>query len=273
VRPSATAEQLAALQKPGVTTVATDLTDASTATATLAGVNGVVSALQGLRAVIVEAQAALLEAAVRAGVHRFIPSDFASDFTKVLPGENRNFDLRREFHARLDAAPIQATSILNGAFAEILGYDVPFLDFANQRVGYWDDADWRVDFTTMNDVAAFTAAAALDETAPRFLRIASFQVSANELAPIAGEQFHRPFTAVRLGSCAELATRNRARRAAHPEGEHELYPEWQRGQYMHSMFTTQLAPLDNDRYPRLHWTGVKTVLAGIAKRHAANRHE
>ena len=266
VRPGAAPEKLAALDQPGVTTVAADLTDASAATATLAGVSGVVSALQGLRDVIVDAQAALLEAAVRAGVSRFIPSDFSSDFTKLLPGENRNFDLRRDFHARLDAAPIKATSILNGAFAEILGYNIPFLDFKGKRVGYWDDGDWRVDFTTMDDVAAFTAAAALDDAAPRFLRIASFQVSANELAPLAGAALHLPFAPVRLGSRAELAAHNRAQRAAHPEGEHELYPDWQRGQYMHSMFTTQLAPLDNDRYPWLQWTDVKTVLAGIAAR-------
>jgi len=41
----------------------------------------VVSALAGLRDVIVETQAALLDAAIKARVPRFIPSDFSIDFT------------------------------------------------------------------------------------------------------------------------------------------------------------------------------------------------
>lgn len=266
VRPGAAAEKLTALEKPGVTTVDADLADATALTAALVGAVGVVSALQGLRDVIVDAQSALLEAAVRAGVQRFIPSDFSSDFTKLSPGDNRNFDLRREFHTRLDQSPIASTSILNGAFAEILTYNIPFLDFKAKRVGYWEDADWRVDFTTMNDVAAFTAAAALDTAAPRILRIAGFQVSGRELATIASEQLQTEFALVRLGSREELAAYNKRERAAHPEGERELYPDWQRGQYMHSMFTTQLAPLDNARYAGLNWTGIQSVLANARNR-------
>ncbi len=103
-------------------------------------------------------------AAVAAGVPRFIPSDFASDYTKLAPGDNRNFDLRREFKALLDQAPIAATSILNGAFGEILGYNIPLLDFKQQQVSYWEGADWPIDFTTMDDTA-------------RLLRIASFQLN------------------------------------------------------------------------------------------------
>ena len=58
----------------------------------------VVSALQGLRDVIVETQTVLLDAAIKAEVPRFIPSDYSIDFTKFPPGENRNLDLRRDFH-------------------------------------------------------------------------------------------------------------------------------------------------------------------------------
>jgi hypothetical protein len=70
--------------------------------------------------VIVGTQTALLDAAVAAGVPRFVPSDFSTNFTKLPVGENRNFDLRREFHNQLDVAPIAATAIFNGAFGEIL---------------------------------------------------------------------------------------------------------------------------------------------------------
>ena len=177
VRPGTDPARVAALTRRGVEVRPADLSDAAALTAACAGASCVVSVLAGLHEVIVEGQTALLQAAVAAGVPRFIPSDFCSDYTQQPAGLNRNFDLRREFQASLDAAPIVATSIINGAFAEVLTYNIPLLDFKRQQVGYWEDADWKIDFTTMDDTAAFTAAAALDDAAPRWLRIASFQHS------------------------------------------------------------------------------------------------
>ena len=199
---------------------------------------------------------------VAAGVPRFIPSDFCSDYTQQAAGENRNFDLRREFQQLLDQAPIQATSILNGAFAELLTYNIPLLNFKQHQVGYWEDADWHIDFTTMDDTAAFTAAAALDPAAPRFLRIASFQHSPTELAAAAEAAGKGPFNLVRLGSRADLATAIQHVRAANPAGEQQLYADWQQMQYMLSMFSVQNIPLDNQRYPDLAWTSVPELLAG-----------
>jgi hypothetical protein len=109
----------------------------------------VVSALQGLRDVIVEAQTVLLDAAIKADVPRFIPSDYSIDFTKFPPGENRNLDLRRDFHKRLDKTPISATTIFNGAFADMLTGQMPLILFELKRVLYWGDADQRMDFTTI----------------------------------------------------------------------------------------------------------------------------
>ena len=40
---------------------------------------------------------------------------------QTTPGQNRNFDLRREFTARADKTPTKVTSILNGAFLDMLG--------------------------------------------------------------------------------------------------------------------------------------------------------
>ena len=87
----------------------------------------VVSAMAGLRDVVIDAQKILLDAAVAAGVPQFIPSDYSLDFTKFRHGENRNLDLRREFHQYLDKAPIQSTSIFNGAFMELLTNEMPMI--------------------------------------------------------------------------------------------------------------------------------------------------
>jgi NmrA-like family len=223
----------------------------------------VVSALAGLRDVVVYTQSILLEAALAARIPRFIPSDFSMDFRTLPPGENRNLDLRREFHERLDVAPIASTSIFNGPFGEVLTrYNhVPLFDFKKKMVGYWEDPDWVIGFTTMNDVAAYTAAAALDQSTPRALRIASFRVTPRELAKFTDEVMKTPFKLVRLGGLEDLRAQNKSERAAHPEGENELYPQWQVGQYLQTMFTTHYNEIDNDRYPDLKWTSFADLVA------------
>ena len=262
VRAETDPAKVEALVQQGVDVRHVDMADVAALTEACAGVGCVVSAVAGLRDVIVDGQAALLAAAVAAGVPRFIPSDFSSDYTQQAAGANRNFDLRRKFQEHLDQVPIQATSILNGAFAELLTYNIPLLDFKQHQVEYWEDADWRIDFTTMDDTAAFTAAAALDPATPRFLRIASFQPSPTELAAAAEAAGKGPFELVRLGSRAELATAIGHVRAANPAGEQQLYANWQQMQYMLSMFSVQNTSLDNHRYPDLTWTSLPELLTG-----------
>ena len=60
--------------------------------------------ISGTRSVIVDAQRALLAATVAAGVPRFVPSDWSADYRSIDVGSNRNFELRREFAADVDAA-------------------------------------------------------------------------------------------------------------------------------------------------------------------------
>src|SRR5690606_33338458 len=72
-----------ALRKAGATIVEVDFHNAAELTKACEGATCVVSALSGLHYVIVGVQTLLLNAAVAAGVPRFIPSDFAIDFTKL----------------------------------------------------------------------------------------------------------------------------------------------------------------------------------------------
>lgn len=252
------------LEKMGVKVIRADMSNVTEITEAMKGVSCVVSALAGLRDSVVDGQSALLEAAIAAGVPKFIPSDFSSDFTKLPEGENRNFDLRKEFHKKLDDAPISSTSIMNGAFADILAYNTPFYNVKENSVAYWgNDPDFRVDFTTKDDTAAYTAAAALDPETPKILRIASFQISPKELAGMATEIKKTEFKLVPMGSLEELSAWNKKERAAHPEGENELYPNWQGSQYMHSMFSVKNVTLDNNRYPDVAWTSAHEVLKNI----------
>ena len=261
VRPGTASDRLSGLTARGVRVVEADSRDESALTEACRGADCVVSALSGLRDTIVSAQGRLLDAAVRAGVKRFIPSDFAADLTRLAPGRNRNFDLRRDFHHRLDAAAIRATSILNGGFTELLTGPAPIILRPIRRVLFWSDPDQTLDFTTMDDTARFTAAAALDGSAPRFLRIAGDQVTARGLASTMAAITGRPWSLLRGGSLDRLATTIRIARFVAP-GRGETFPPWQGMQYLHNMFSgeAKLAPLDNDRYP-VRWTSAREVLA------------
>ena len=257
-------EKTAKLKQLNAEVISVDMSNAAKLKNACKGVSCVVSALSGLRDVIVDAQTQLLDAAVTAGVSRFIPSDFAVDFTRLPEGDNRNFDLRKEFHGILDKLPISPTSIMNGAFSYILSYNSPLYDLQNHTVAYWgNDPDWKLDFSTIENTADYTAAAALDTETPRVLRIASFQVSPRDLAAIGERVKGQKFSLVSMGSREDFAAANKRERAAHPEGERKVFPEWQAKQYLHSMFSVHHETLDNDRYPDIKWANALDVISKI----------
>ncbi|MGA2668019.1 MAG: aromatic alcohol reductase [Ignavibacteria bacterium] len=254
------------LEQQGVKVIRVNMSDVSELTQACRGASCIVSALQGLHDVIVDLQSVLLDAAIAAGVPRFIPSDYSCDFTKLLVGDNRNFDLRREFHGRLDRSSIAATSIFNGAFADMLTGQMLLILFKRRRVLYWGNADQRMDFTTKDDTAEFTASAALDPSAPRFLRIAGDELSARELAAVVSEVTGERFRLFRAGSLGMLGMLIKIARTVAP-GKKKPFPAWQGMQYMHNMFEgrAKLEPLDNERYPDIKWTSVKELLAACSK--------
>lgn len=97
------------LRQQGILLAEVDFTNHSQLVEACTGGTCLVSALNGLEAVIVGVQTNLLQAAISAGVTRFFPSDYSIDYTKLSPGSNRNLDLRRTFSERLNNAPIAAT--------------------------------------------------------------------------------------------------------------------------------------------------------------------
>ncbi|SFT65765.1 NmrA-like family protein [Geodermatophilus amargosae] len=261
-RPGSDPAAAARVRGLGATVVVADYADPAALQEACAGADVVVSAVSGLRPVVVDAQSRLLDAAVAAGVPRFVPSDFSADHRTLPPGTNRNLELRREFMLRLDAAPIRATSVLNGAFADMLTGQAPLVLFDRGRVLYWGAADQPLDFTTKDDVAGYTADAVLDPGAPRFLQIAGDSVSSRDLAETMTRLTGRRFRPLYAGGVPLLRVMaGLGRRIAPAPGE--LYPAWQGMQYFDSMFSgdAKLHLLANDRYGPRSWTTAEEVLA------------
>lgn len=206
VRHSTDSEKIEALTLMGIKVMAVDVNSRTDLEQACSGTDCLVSALAGLGDVIVDLQKRILDSALKAGVPRFISSDFCTDYHHLVPGENRNFDLRREFKAYIDSTPIQATSIFNGAFADILKYNTPVLNLKDKSIGYFGDKkDWQLDFTTMDDTAAFTAEVALDDNAPRDLQIASFQISPAMIGDVVKQATGQEFSMYQLSSMEDFA--------------------------------------------------------------------
>jgi uncharacterized protein YbjT (DUF2867 family) len=261
VRASSDLEKVNQLKQLGVQVIPLDMSDKVALTQACEGVSCVVSALAGLEDVIVDTQKALLDAAVAAGVPRFIPSDYSLDFTLLPAGGNRNLDFRRVFRTYIDAAPIAATSIFNGAFTDMLTGQMPLVLFNINKILAWGNPDHSMPFTTIADTAVYTAHVALDPSTPRFLRIAGDQRSAREMQAVASEVTGKEYGLLRPGGLGLLGMIIKIARTIAP-GKQELYPAWQGMQYMHNMLDERsvLKQIDNDRYAGMQWTTTTDVL-------------
>jgi nucleoside-diphosphate-sugar epimerase len=222
--------------------------------AAVAGAFAVVSTLQGGPEVIIEGQRALLDAAVAAGARRFIPSDFSYNMFTLPPGTNINTDWRRTFAERAAATAtsgLEVVHVLQGIFADrtVLGF-LGMLDADQGVLRYWGDGATPIDWTTWEDTARFTAAAAVDDRpVPRRLFVAGERLTALEMAERWERARSRPLVRERLGSLDDLAAETRRRLAAEPQNMFAWLPLM----YAQGVFGGQalLGPLENGRYPEI----------------------
>jgi uncharacterized protein YbjT (DUF2867 family) len=266
VRSGSNKEKIAELEQLGAKIFTVDMNSEQEIAEVCKGATCVVSALAGLEDVIIETQKILLNAAIAAGVPRFIPSDYSLDFTRFKDGENRNLDLRRQFHHYLDSTSIAATSIINYTFMDMLTNEIPMIIFRKRWVLYWGNADHKISFTTIDDTAHYTANVAVDDSSPRYLRITGDQISPREIRETLNNLSGEKFRLIRTGGLGLLSTLIKITRLFSPSKD-ELYPAWQGMQYMRNMMDKRadLQTTDNDRYPNMKWTKVRDLLFNYLK--------
>ena len=261
VRTSTDVEKVEKLEQLGVKVFRIDMSDSKEIAKACEGAFCVVSALAGLRDVIIDTQKKLLNGAVMAGVPHFIPSDFSLDFTSLEVGQNRNLDLRREFHQYLDETPIASTTIFNGPFMDLLTGQMPMILDKQKWILYWGNPDRDLDFTTMDDTAEFTANVALDDSTPRYLRIAGDQITARQMVKVMNDITGKEFSLFKAGGIGLINGIIKTMKFFSP-AKKDLYPIWQGMQYMRDMMEgrVKINSYDNNRYEDIDWTKVKDLL-------------
>lgn len=249
------------LEQKGVQVFQVDTSNKSEISKHCIGAHCIVSALAGLKETVIDTQKIFLDAAVQANVQKFIPSDYSSDFTNLKEGQNRNLDFRRKFHEYLDKNSIKATTIFNGPFMDLLTTDMPLILLKQKWILCWGNANQILEFTTTDNVAEFTAAAAVDDNTPRYLRIAGDKLSCNDFVKLLTELTRKQYKLFRPGGISLLNFLIKVTRFFSPS-ENELYPAWQGMQYMRDIMEGRIIfqKYDNDRYSHIKWTSVKEFL-------------
>lgn len=254
-------EKVQELKAKGVKVFQVDMSIVNEIAKVCEGVTCVVSALAGLQKTIIDAQKTLLDGAILAKVPRFIPSDYSNDFTDLIPGQNRNLDLRREFHKYLDSKPIKATTIFNGPFMDLLVTDMPLILFKQKKILCWGSPEQIIEFTTTYNIAEFAANVSLDNETPRFLRVAGDRMNCNQFAELLTELTGKKYKLFRPGGIGLLNFLIKFTRFMTPKSN-ELYPAWQGMQYMRDMMEGRIVfqKYDNDKYANMKWTSIKDFL-------------
>ncbi|MBL8229050.1 MAG: NmrA family NAD(P)-binding protein [Bryobacterales bacterium] len=244
------ADALRPLDNAGVELIEGDVTKPGTLGRAMEGVDTVVSALNNQESLILDGQANLLYAAEQAGVKRFLPSDFSGDFRALQLGDNDNLDMRIRFREILLKSSVAHTSVLNGAFYEVVL--APFLEMFDLQKGvfqYWGNGDTKMDFTHTSDAAKYTAEAALDDgLANQTLMVAAEQLTAFELHELFETATGRKLEKRPMGSIQDLQAEIARRRetAQNPWSYIGL-------QYIYMMASGlgKLTPVMNHRYPHI----------------------
>ncbi len=266
VRPGTTArpDKLAALQPlldAGAQAVEADLTDPAALRHATTGVDVVVSALAGGRAVIVDGQIALARASKASGVRRFFPSDFALDLFTMTPGVVASYDVRREADEAIAGIGIESVHVLNGAFLDMFASPRGALDLdaGAGTATYWGTGREKFELTTVEDTARYTARAALDRDLPAGkFAVVGETLGFSDMVDEIERQSGRTFTRVSRGTVEELEQAAAAAREQDPASMDTLIAG-----YQVAMLTGRaaLTDLQNDRYPDIEPTGYAELVA------------
>ncbi|RDH36052.1 NAD(P)-binding protein [Aspergillus welwitschiae] len=167
-----------------------DFNSVESLTSALKGVDAVVSTVGGAA---VDNQTVLIDAAIAAGVKRFIPSEFGNVTTnpkvEKFPVYSSVFKIRNYLQEKAAAGQLSWTVLACGAFLDLVLNTPTLLDFQNHTVTILDEGDNRISSTSLPAVGRAIAAILqnFDATENRVMHVSEAISTQNQLIGFAKE--------------------------------------------------------------------------------------
>jgi hypothetical protein len=174
----------------GAKVVEVDFASVSSLTAALEGIDGLVSAVTTMA---VPSQTIMIEAAVAAGVKRFIPSEFGSCTTspkvKDLPMYSQMFKIKQVLQEKAQDGKLTWTVVACGGFTEFVFGGPVLADFPNRKMTVLDDGNNRFSSTSMESIGKAIAGVFQhpDATQNKIVHVSEMILTQNQLLKIAQE--------------------------------------------------------------------------------------
>jgi len=153
-------EKTQLLEDAGATVrVVSDLSDEATVVEALSGVNTLIVATAASEEIVTKLEPIWLAAAVKAGVTRFVPTEFGCHTVGLDVGDGELFDIKKQMHEKIYASGIGYTFVFAGGFHD---YFLPNLRFFETITTFGDDMEHEIYTHSIADIGAVAALAVTD---------------------------------------------------------------------------------------------------------------
>jgi hypothetical protein len=139
--------------------VVADLSDEACVVEALRGVDTLVVATAASEEIVTKLEPLWLAAAVKAGVTRFVPTEFGCHTVSIELGDGELFDIKKAMHERIFAAGIGYTFVFAGGFHD---YFLPNTRFFDAITTFGDDMEHEIYTHAIADIGAVAALAVTD---------------------------------------------------------------------------------------------------------------
>jgi hypothetical protein len=159
-------------------------------TAALEGIDGLVSTVSSAA---IDSQTILIDAAIAAGVKRFIPSEYGSCTTDTklenIPFYAGMFKIKRYLQEKADDGKLSWTVLACGAFLEFIFHGPLLLDFVSHKATLFDEGDNRFSCTSLPNVGRAIAGILknFDATKNKIVRASEAILTQNKILKISEE--------------------------------------------------------------------------------------
>lgn len=160
---------------PNITLFQTTSTDIPGLRLALTGTSVCICAYLGDDTLMIDGQKTLIDACIAEDVPRYVASDWSLDFRGLEFGDHPAKDpmkyVQKYLEEKESEGKIKGVHVLNGAFMQVVW--ASFLGYVDTEKGifrYFGTGDEKLEVTTYEDAAAFTAEVAVDPNANGFLK-------------------------------------------------------------------------------------------------------